>query len=234
MIRKIYKHLKYWLSVNHFERIKTYGFFTHLKYVFNFNVDGIVVNLQADLSKLPPLNYPLQYSVREMDTENPEDIAAWIMIVNEAYADANEDEKTFQNLLHSHPFLEVEKIFFFTRSSIPVATVTTGRYKKNHDVGGDARLAVLPTEQGNGLGLFAINYAFHYLKTLGLNQGETVITLKREQSIVLHINCGFKFQPDRHKVLFDIQKRMWPVRTIGITRINDLHRRYLTKSTALF
>jgi len=227
MISGIYKHLKYWLSINHLERIKTYGFFTHLRYVFNFNISGIVVNLQADLTKLPPLKYPPGYSVKEMDNDNPEDIAAWIRIVNEAYPDASENENTFHILLHSHPFLEVEKIFFFTRSNRPVATVTTGRYRKNRNVGGDARIAVLPTEQGKGLGLFTINYAFHYLKSLGLNQGETVITLKREQSILLHIKCGFRLQPDREKVMFDIQKRMWPARLIAKQKFIKLNNQYL-------
>jgi GNAT superfamily N-acetyltransferase len=233
MISGIYKHLKYWLSINHLERIKTYGFFTHLRYVFNYNVSGIVVNLQADLSKLPPLKYPPGYSVREMDTTNVKDIAAWIRIVNEAYPDASENENTFHKLLHSHPFLAIEKIFFITGNDRPVGTVTTGRYRKNRNVGGDARLAVLLTEQGKGLGFFAINYAFHYLKSQGINQGETVITLKRKQSIALHIKCGFKLQPDREKVMFDIQKRMWPARLLAKRKVINIYRRYFFKNNNL-
>lgn len=233
MISGIYKHLKYWLSINHYERIKTYGFFTHLKYVFNFNVSGIVVNLQADLSKLPPLNYPPGYSVREMDTKNHEDIATWIKIVNEAYPDASENENTFHQLLHCHPFLEVEKIFFFTRNNIPVGTVTTGRYRKNRNIGGDARLAVLPSEQGKGLGFYSINFAFHYLKGLGINQGETVITLKRTQSILLHFKCGFTPQFDRSKIMFDIQKRMWPARLLAKRKVINIYRRYSFKNSNL-
>ncbi len=212
------KNLRYWLSINHLERIKTYGFYTHIRYIFNFNVSGIVVNLQADLSKLPPLKYPPEFSVQEMDTDNPEEIGLWIQIVNEAYSDACENYESFQRHLYRHPFLEVEKIFFFTSNNKPVGTITTGRYRKNRTVGGDAWIAVLPSEQGNGLVFFSINYAFHYLKCLGIEKGESVITLKRKQSILLHMKCGFKPLFDRTKVLFDIQKRIWPARIVAQAR----------------
>jgi GNAT superfamily N-acetyltransferase len=190
-------------------------------------VSGIVVNLQADLSKLPTLKYPPGYSVREMDISSAEDIAAWIKIVNEAYPDASENENTFHKLIHSHPFLEVEKIFFFTRNNKPVGTVTTGRYRKNRDVGGDARIAVLPLEQGKGLGFFSINFAFHHLRILGINHGETVITLKRKQSVLLHLKCGFTPQFDRSKIMFDIQKRLWPARLIAKRKVVKLYNQYL-------
>lgn len=219
MISRIYKNLNYWISINHIERIKTYGFFSHLRYVFNFNICRIVVNLQADLTKLPPLKFPIGYSVREMNTKNPEDITEWIRIVNEAYPDAVESENSFQRHLCNHSFLKVEKIFFLNMNGKPIGTITTGRYIKNPSIGGDARIAVLPSEQGKGLGLFIINYAFHYLRDLGIDNAESVITLKRIQSILLHLKCGFHPQFDRDKIHFDMQKRMWPVRWIAYSKL---------------
>jgi len=227
MISGIYKHLKYWLSINHLERIMAYGFFTHLRYVFNFNVSGIVVNLQADLSKLPPLKYPPGYSVREMDTKNPEDIATWIKIVNEAYPDASENENTFHKLLHNHPFLEVEKIFFITKNDEPVGTVAAGSCRYNPKFGGGARLAILPSEQGKGLGFFADNYFFHYLRNRGINCGEAVITLKRTQSFYLIFKLGLVPQFDRTRTVFDVQKRMWPARLIAKRKVVKLYNQYL-------
>lgn len=224
---RLVRNLIYWFSINHFNRIKNYGFLAHLRYVFNFNINRIVVNLQADLTQLPLLLIPEGFEIREMNADNRVDIATWIDIVNQSYPDASEDNSTFFNLLYHHPFLIVEKIFFITKCSVPVGTVTAGRYRKNRSTGGDARIAILPREQGKGLGLLAINYAFHFLRNLGIESGETVITLKRTRSILLHFRCGFVPQYDRSKVIVDVQKRMWPARLIAKRMVSRMYGNYL-------
>jgi GNAT superfamily N-acetyltransferase len=224
---KIFKNIEFWIKINHFERIKIYGFFKHIKYVFNFNVSEIIINFQLDLSKLPSLNPPAGYSVRELDIKSKEDILSWIMIINQSYSDANEDYNTFNKLLHRHTFLDVEKIFFLTTENKPVGTITVGRYKKNRSIGGGARLGVLPSEQGKGLGFFLQNYAFTYLKSKGILIGETVVTLKRTRSIFLSFRCGFIPVFDRSKITFDTQKRMWPARLIAKWRVRQLYRNYI-------
>lgn len=221
------KNIRYWFSINHIERIKTYSFLTHLHYVFNFNVSGIVVNLQADFSDLPPLICPKGYLVREMDTNNPDEIADRIRIVNQSYYDAEENDKSFIKHLNKHPFLDVKKIFFITRNGQAVGTVITGLYRNNPQYGGCARLAILPSEQGNGLGVFVINYASYYLYNQGIRLGETIITLKRKQSLLLHFKLGFKPQFSRNKINFDIQKRMWPARMIARLKVYNLYEKYL-------
>ncbi len=218
----------YWLSINHMERIKTYGLVPHFKYVFNFNVSRVVVNLQANLADLPPLITPEGYMVRQMETTDKKEIAIWIRIVNNAYPDADENEESFMKHLYKHPFLEAQKIFFLIRDQVIVGTVTTGRYRKNPEYGGDARIAILPTEQGKGLGFFAINYAFHYIKNQGISKGETVISLRRTPSLLLHFKCGFRPEFDRSKLMFDVQKRMWPVRMIVKKKVQKLFTHYLS------
>ena len=230
MPKRLLRNIVFWLSINHFERIKTFGFFKHISYVFNFNISRIVINMQANLTHLPKLIFPKGYSIREMDTENPDEISEWIRIVNQSYPDADENEASFKKHLYRHPFLNAIKIFFITSENIPVGTVSAGIYRKNPNYGGDARIAILPSEQGHGLGLFAINYAFHYLKKQGINYGETIISIKRTQSIILHLKCGFRPQFDRSKTMFDIQKRMWPARFFAKRKLKKLTKAYLLKS----
>ena len=186
--------------------------------------------MQANLADLPQLIFPKGYSIREMDTEKPDEISEWIKIVNQSYPDADENKDSFKKHLYRHPFLKAIKIFFITFENIPVGTVSTGIYRKNSNYGGDARIAILPSEQGNGLGLFAINYGFHYLKKQGINYGETIISVKRTQSIILHLKCGFRPQFERSKTMFDIQKRMWPARFIAKRKLKKLTKAYLSKN----
>ena len=63
-------------------------------------------------------------------------------------------------------------------------------------MGGDARIAVRGEFQRQGLGRFIILYGFHKLKEQGIMLAETMITVKRKLSIVLHFQCGFKLQKD--------------------------------------
>ncbi len=229
MLRRTIKNLSYWLSIDHLDRIRTFGIRSHLKYVFNFNVSRIVVNMQAELSNLTPLVFPQGYMIREMEIRNPNEIYEWIRIVNSSYQDADENETSFKQHIYSHPFLDVQKVFFVMSENQPVGAVSVGLYKKNPEYGGDARIAVVPSVQGNGLGYFAISYAFHYLRKQGIDIGEAVISLKRKQSIFLHLRCGFRPQYDRSKVILDTQKRMWPARLIAERRIKKLTKSYFMK-----
>jgi GNAT superfamily N-acetyltransferase len=219
------KNFFYWISINHIARIRTYGLVSHIRYMFNFNISNTVVNMQMDLSNIPELVIPSGYSVREMDTSDPNEIISWLNIINNSYSDVAENEVRFkQHLLH-HPFLNVEKIFFIIKSEIAVGTITVGRYRKNPAYGGPARIAVLPVEQGKGLGFLALNYALHYLKRNGVEKAESVISFKRTKSIITHFQCGFRPQFNRNKVIFDIQKRMFPVRLLIRYKINNLLRK---------
>jgi len=226
-LANIFKNIQFWFSINHFDRIKTYGFYKHLKYVFNFNISELAISYQGDLSKLPTLKYPKDCAIREMDLFSIEEIKCWISLINKSYPDANETYLSFQRHLEKHPFLEIDKIFFILKLDVPVGTFTTGRYRKNNKVGGLARIAVDPEVQGLGLGFFAINYGYCHLKAAGIKQGESIIAFKRKQSIALHMKCGFVPQFNREKILFDPQKRMWPVRLIARIKLSRLYHYYL-------
>lgn len=179
--------------------------------------------MQIDLNHLPKLYEPHGYHIREMDTNKESDINKWIFIINNAYDDAIETSKTFKQHLYNHRFLETPKIFFlYNDSNQEVGTITAGLYKNNNSYGGDARIAILPAERGNGLGLFLIIFAFHYLKELGAKYGESIISYHRKSSIILHLKCGFRPQFDREKIIYDNQKRMWPIRLLAKKGVRKL------------
>lgn len=220
------KTIKYWLAINHLDRIKQYGLKSHLNYMFNFNLSRFCISMQADLEHLPPLEFPKGYAVREMDVNDEQEIKTWLYIVNTAYTDAEETSETFQKHLHNHSFLTNQKVFFIYKENDVknvIGTVSVGIFKSNAEWGGDSRIAILPSERGKGLGFFAVNYAFHYLfENMKTCKGESVISFHRNQSLVLHYKCGFKPQFDRKKLNFDTQKRMWPIRQIAKMRVNNL------------
>lgn len=219
--------------IGHIESTKKYGVLTHLRYIFNFNVSRIVVNMHADLKELPPLTCPAGYAVREMDADDPEEIAAWISLVNQAYPDADETPETFLKHRDRHAFLDAPKIFFVTKDARIVATFTAGLYRSNPEYGGDSRIAVLPTERGKGIGIFCINYAFHFLRNQGAGKGESVIMIRRTQSLLLHFRCGFRPEFDRRKVMFNPQRRMWPARWIARRRVERLHAQFCSEGNSL-
>ena len=218
--------LQYWLKVDHIKQIKLYGLKSHLQYIFNFNINRIVIHLHAKLFNLPSLKLIPGYTVRELQIYDHEDQQNWIRIVNAAYPDANEDINTFRKHLFNHPFLNITNIFFILKENQPVGTTSIGLFKKNPQIGGDARIAILPSERSKGLGFFLINFGFHYLQDNGIDFGESIITLKREQSISLHFKCGFIPQYNRKRYHFDIQKRMWPTRLIAKLKVKKLYSNY--------
>lgn len=218
------QHLKYWTSMDHLARIRRYGLAAHLRFVFNFNVDRVVVNLHRELKDLPVLEIPGGLIFRLADLNNPTDQAHWIALVNNAYPDGREDKETAQRLRNGHAFLAEVETFFLCYNDKPIGTVSTGVFRSDPAFGGDARIAVDPSSQGQGLGRLLILFALHHLSAKGLSHAETVITLIRETSIRMHFKLGFRIPSSRTLWKFDVQKRMWPVRWIVQKRLLKLYR----------
>lgn len=215
-------HLEYWFTMDHAARIRRHGLFAHLRFVFNFNVDRVVVNLHRDLKDLPELEIPPGLAFRRADLDEPTDQAHWIDLVNSAYPDGRENKETAHGLRHGHTFLAEVETFFLCDQDNTIGTVSIGVFRNDPTFGGDARIAVDPTVQGRGLGRLLIVFALHQLKAKGLHHAEAVITLMRETSIRMHFKLGFRIPESRSLWKFDIQKRMWPVRRIVRARLEHI------------
>jgi len=220
-------HLEYWFSIDHLARIRRYGLLAHLRFVFNFNVDRVVVNLHRELKDLPELTVPTGLMFRQADLEEPTDQAHWIGLVNSAYPDGRENKDSAQRLRHGHAFLAEVETFFLCDGERPIGTVSIGVFRTYPNFGGDARIAVDPTEQGRGLGRLLILFALHQMSAKGQHHAEAVITLMRETSIRMHFKFGFHVPPNRSSWKFDVQKRMWPVRRIVRARLERIRQQTL-------
>lgn len=224
------KNIGFWLKVNHIQRIRQYGLISHIKYVFNWNISKISINLQRDLTTLPKLTHPKKYSLAEMDISNPFEVERWCKIIKTSYKDSKVDADSFYRHLKMHPFLTNIKVFFIKKNASYVGTVSVGLYKKDVTVFGGARMAILPSDQGY-LGYYLINYMNHYYKKLGIKKCESLIGLRRKSSLMIHFRHGFEPIFDRNKIMVDNQKRMWPARMIARKRVMKLYNHVKRKNT---
>lgn len=226
-------HFRYWLTLNHMDRVRRYGLLSHLRFVFNFNLNRVLVNLQRSLADLPPLDLPTGLHFRSADLTETNDRDQWIRLVNGAYPDGAEDACSAERHRTGHAFLSDVEVFFLCKYGQPIATISTGVFRNHPTFGGDARIAVDSKHQGQGLGHRLILFALHHLRTKGLSHCEAVITLMREQSLRLHFKLGFRLQPERARWCFDTQRRMWPVRSLAHLRLAALQRQCIEGRSAI-
>lgn len=66
-----------------------------------------------------------------------------------------------------------------------------GGYKCNSKIGGDFRIGVRNEFKGKGYGRMCVEYAYSQLAAEGFELGESVITIKRKPSVMLHFSLGF-------------------------------------------
>lgn len=66
-----------------------------------------------------------------------------------------------------------------------------GGYRCNSKIGGDFRIGVRNDYKGFGYGRMSVEYAYSRLADEGYIYGETMITIKRIPSLMLHFSLGF-------------------------------------------
>lgn len=222
----LFKNIGFWLKLNHLQRIRQYGLFTHIKYVFNWNVNKINICVQRDFADLPQLSFPKNVTLKKMNINDNDEINDWCNLINSSFNDIKADPSLFEKHIHQHSFLIDVNVLFIIKNNKPIGTISFGRYRKDPSVSGGSLAAVLPSEQGY-LHYFIINYGCHYFRNKGIMKGEANIQLKRKSALILHFRHGFIPQFDRKQILFDDQRRMWPARLIARKRIEKLYNKVL-------
>lgn len=209
-----------------------YSLGQNLRYRLNYS--RTVVHLHADLAHVaPPVEHP-PFRFRQMDPGSPADVQQWIEIINDAYDDAACDAAAARSHWENHLFLKLSRIEFLTDGDLPIGTISIGPYRDNPQVGGDARIAVLRSHQGRGLGGALIRHGFDLLRRQGIRNGESIITITRERSILLHFQCGFRPQFSARYHQYRKQKRLSVVRLLVALRLHGLYRRYLRELSSRF
>lgn len=131
-------------------------------------------------------------SVKLIDYNSDQDLQQWCDVINNSYDDCFFDIKKARSFLKEHPVYENGRTVLFFKDTIPCATVSYGGYRLNPKVGGDYRIGVHNTYKGNGWGRMCVVYAFSRLEEQGFRLGESIITIKRVPSLLLHFSLGFE------------------------------------------
>jgi len=103
--------------------------------------------------------------------------------------------------LVNHHYLKQVNTYLVYDNDMVVAAFSTGPYIINPMVGGGFRLAVKKSHQSHGLGRYIFLYAYMQLKDQGIEMVESVISIYRLNSLLIHYKCGFTAQTDPKKIV---------------------------------
>lgn len=169
--------------------------FSKLYWAFYPHINTKAVHLQRQICGFSISDETIKnkfgLNVKKMDYNSESDLYDWCDIINNSYDDCLYDINKAQNLLTDHPLFQSNKTVLFYNNNIPCATVSWGEYKANPKIGGDFRIGVKNEFKGNGIGRLCIEYAYSQLANEGYKFGESVISIKRVQSLMLHFSLGF-------------------------------------------
>ena len=141
-------------------------------------------------------------TVKYIDYDSDSDLQQWCDIINNSYDDCFYDMDKARKFLKDHPIFEKGKTVLFLNGNNPCATVSWGTYKSNLKVGGAYRLGVHNGLKGKGIGRMCLVYAYSKLSDEGFKLGESIVTIKRIPSLLLHFSLGFEPQYDMRYVSF--------------------------------
>lgn len=141
-------------------------------------------------------------TIKNVDYDSDQDLQNWCDVINNSYDDCYYDIPKARKFLKDHPIFENGNTVLFLKNKIPCATVSWGTYRENSNVGGDYRIGVHNNYKGNGLGRMCVEYAFSRLAEQGIRLGESIITIKRVPSLLLHFSLGFEPRYDMRNVTF--------------------------------
>lgn len=171
-------------------------FISKIYWTFYPFIDGKVVYLQRflygfSLSDDTVLkNYGL--TIKYIDYDSDSDLQQWCDVINNSYDDCFYDIAKARKFLKEHLIFEKGKTALFMDGITACATVSWGVFKDNPKVGGAYRLGVQNNFKGNGFGRMCLEYAYSRLSEQGINLGESLVTIQRVPSLMLHFSLGFE------------------------------------------
>lgn len=160
------------------------------RFIYGFNLSDESVHNQYGLSV-----YYINY-------DSDQDLQLWCDVINNSYDDCLYDIPKARKFLEEHPIFENGRTVLFMKGATPCATVSFGGYKSNPKVGGDYRIGVHNNYKGNGLGRMCVEYEYSRLADQGFRLGESIITIKRVPSLLLHFSLGFEPRYDMRYVTY--------------------------------
>lgn len=233
----MFDNLLYWLKLNHFNRIKRYGLFSHLRFVFNWNVDRVHINVTRKLDdSLPSNELPAGYMFSFMDKKDSTEKEIWGNLVQKSYAGEFLKRPDFDDHLFNHNMMNIINVIFLInkKTQTHVGAISIGKFRSTPAFGGFARIVILPEKRGRGFGKQIILYAMHCLREDGFKNCGSFISVTRVASLITHFKLGFKPQFEKNAKIPDIQRRMWPARLIAYTRVKKIYQDFLEERSSSF
>jgi GNAT superfamily N-acetyltransferase len=186
--------------------------------------DALVCTRTEDLSTLPELPSTPDLGFREMDMADPDEIATWLAVHNDAFGHTWGVEQ-FRGAILEHPHFEIRRTFFVTQGDRTLGAASIGVFRRNPRVGVGHYLGVSGEAQSLGLGRLLVLHRYHALRDSGIRECESHTHIGRVRSLRIHFECGFA-----PKVHFDDwntpNTATPPVRAITNARLKALYRRW--------
>lgn len=199
------------------------GINTKVVYLQRF-ICGFNLSDNSVLNKYGLSAYILNY-------DSDDDLQSWCDVINNSYDDCYYDITKARHFLKEHPIFKNGRTALFMKGSTPYATVSWGEYKSNPKVGGAYRLGVHNNYKGNGLGRMCLEYAYSRLADQGFRLGESIVTIKRIPSLLLHFSLGFEPRYDMRYVTYkDNLKYINFIQRLRLTyQLHKYHQQYKNK-----
>jgi GNAT superfamily N-acetyltransferase len=147
------------------------------------------VCVRGRLDAVPEVPVPTGFVLRDMDVEDPADVARWLAVHNAAF----ERRWTAANhriAMVENPVVVVDRTFLAERDGDVVGTASIGRFRGNLAVGVGHYLAVHPSAQRHGLALALSSHRYRALAER-VEVAEAQTHGHRIGSLRVHFQLGF-------------------------------------------
>jgi len=139
-----------------------------------------------DLTNLPPLVLPKDYSIRCF---KPGDEFAWENIIKDAF---NYEEVSFKNSISSKKEFIPERVLFICHNDVPVGTATAWYDPKWGEMTGYLHMVgVIKKHTGKGLGFYVSLAALHRMASEGRKSAVLETDDFRIPAIKTYLKLGF-------------------------------------------
>jgi GNAT superfamily N-acetyltransferase len=154
-------------------------------------VGEVLVCVRGRLTDVPEMALPDGFTIRDLDGDDPAEVARWLVVVNAAFG-RTWIQENHRLAMVDNPVVEVDRTFLVERDGEPVGTASIGRYRRNPEVGIGHYLSVHPSAQRHGLAVALCSHRYRAMAQTDLVVGEAQTHLHRIGSLRAHFRCGFE------------------------------------------
>jgi GNAT superfamily N-acetyltransferase len=150
--------------------------------------------LRLNTENVPALEKDISpLTVLEMDMSDEEQIDAWLEIHNDAF-ERRWTRIQFDQKVVNHPLIDTKITYFVMDGDNPVASTSSGVWRKYPTVGLGHYAAVRNKYQGLGLGKYLFIYRTQKMKDMGFKFIDNQTNLSHRKSLLVHFDVGYELK----------------------------------------